>query len=333
METENYLTPNIYICKSTYQPRGICYGKVCRKRSMTVRSTSPLTNINMYINGGKADNSMVSANQTVEINAYICTEGDKPQTVTAYILENGKDAACLKSYPPCSDIVALTLAARWERSGDYIKAELPLPEHCGVENFRTDFSDYAFRFDYPAHIGHSDGENLKLTFDDGGLIYHKTRLDRKYLIPGCEVVISFKLTGFNEYQPFAFYRFETNIFTTAEILGCGIVGEEKVYKNILKPELGYTYENVAIEGGKGAEVEDEWIYNTDFRYLVRYRDKNYWLRTSDFHIYKPGDTAAVIRSANAMPLTPEEPSHIGVGDTLSENNDMIVPEHFFGGLI
>lgn len=98
----------------------------------------------------------------------------------------------------------------------------------------------------------------------------------------------------------------------------------------LKGAIAYP---MAIEGGEGAKAKDEWIYNTAFRYLVRYRDKNYWLRTSDFHIYKPGDTAVIIRSANAMPLTPEEPSHTDVGDTLSENNDMIVPEHFFGGLI
>lgn len=333
MITASYLTPNIYICKSVFQPRGICYGKVCRQRSIRVRETGPLANISMYVDGQKADTRAVSARQTVEIDAYMTTDEDKPQTVTAYILQDGKDPACLKSFPPCSDIYALNTAARWNRDGDYIKAELPLPEHCGVEHFRTDFSDYSFRFDYPAHMGHSDGENLTLTFDDGGLIYHKTRLDRRYLIPGCEVAVSFKLAGFEEYQGFAFYRFETNIFTTAKILGCGIVEKQKVYKNILKPELGYTLEYIAVEGGEGAVAEEEWIYDTRFRYLVEYRGENFWLKTSDFYVYQPDDTAAIIRSIDELPLTPEEPSYKDVKNTLSEDNDIIVPEYFFGGLL
>ncbi|PLX66000.1 MAG: hypothetical protein C0602_12775 [Denitrovibrio sp.] len=331
MASENYITPNIYICKAVYEPRGICYGKVCRKRSMSIRNSGVLSNIRMFVNGMRAETSVVSARQKTDIDVYLSTHEDKPQTVTAFILQDGADPECIKAYPPCSNIEALTLGAKWHRSGDYITAELPLPEHCGVEYFRTDFSDTAVRMDYPSHIGEADGENVQLTFDDGGVVYHKTRLDRQYLVPGYEVSVSFKLAGFDEFQPFAFFRFETNIFTTAKVLGCGLVQKEKVYQNILKPDTSYTYEYVCKDGGEDVTAKPEWIYDTRFRYLIEYRDKRYWLRSSDFASYEAGETVAVIRSTDKMPLTADTmPSNKDVKNTMSEDNDIIVSEHFYG---
>ncbi|PLX68631.1 MAG: hypothetical protein C0603_05620 [Denitrovibrio sp.] len=218
----------------------------------------------------------------------------------------------------------------WSRVGSEIIALLPLPEHCAVEKFLTSYPDNALSYSTPSHVGETDGESLALTFDAGGYVPHKTHLDDTHLIPGEVVSVSYKVNGFEEYHLLGVIDFQTNIFTTATFIGCGLVDRVKVYNNPAQPELGYTYEYQPSEGGIGVQLSDEWIFDTRLRFAVEYRGEVYWLKSVDSSVYELDSRVTVIRGINESPLIPDQNlDQTCTTDTLSETNDRITQDYFY----
>jgi len=328
--TNRYKPLDIFICKETYEPKGICYGKTCKPKNLSVKDEILTEMIRVFVNGVPVSDNKKITGRRLTINTYIAKEGFDTQTMTAYILPEGKDTLCLFASPACVDIDTLDADTKWHRTGNDIVAELPLPDNCGVEKFHTVYATGVSSETTPSHIGTADGETVSLTFDDGGLILHKTDMGRKQLIPGSLVTVSYKLKGFKELYPFTIFDFQTNIFTSATFTGCGLVEKIKVYKDPARPELGYTYEYNPVEGGIGKTLIDEWIFDTRLRFAVEYRGETRWMKTTDFAKYKIGYRVAVVKSINNAPLTPKaDITQADSSETISETNDIIVSELFY----
>ena len=325
MITSEYSAQTIYICRSVFRPKAVCYGKVCRPAETRVKNTLTTDTVSLYINGVPFS---TAGTKRVNVDVFI-TKSSEPQNITVYILPEKSDPSCLTLFPPCSTAETLSDVAPWKREGDYIAAELPLVEHCGVESFRTDYTKEAFRLETPARKGHADGRKVTLTFDAGGYIKHRTRLDRQYLVPGYDIYVSFKMNGLGTYSTFAFFSFQTNIFTSAVVKGCGLAEKKKFYTDPHKPELGYYYQYVPAEGGEGALPKPEWIYDIRFRYMVSFKGADYWIKPAAFAVFSPGDRAAIIKGG-VFPMEPDpEADSSCVKDTLSEQSDRIVSEYFY----
>lgn len=326
-----YLTPDIFLCRQFYEPKGICAKKVCKAKKLKYKTVTLTQHIKVYCNGVLISDTEKMAGIRTEIDAYMVQDGAQDQEMTVYMLTEGDNPACMTGFPPCSDISAPDADVKWALDGQYIQAQLPLPDSCGVEKFMTVFSEESVRYDTPGHLGGADGEDVSLTFDTDGYLSHKTAISGTDLIPGKNVSVLYKLKGFSEYHPLAYIDFQTNIFTSAVLIGAGIVTKEKVYEYPERPDLGYTYEYVPSEGGIGSTLSPEWIYDTSLRLAVEYREETYWLRPADFTDFKIGGRVTVIKSTDILPLEPSENiTDKDSADTLSEDNDMITQDYFFG---
>ncbi|MGD9808890.1 MAG: hypothetical protein AB7E76_10765 [Deferribacterales bacterium] len=329
--SERYLTPNIYICKDRYYPKGICYGNKCSSTGLTVTEKDITETVSMYVGGRKiADITSITARQ-INIRVNLSPAGGTARRITAYLLPNGSGEECMLASPPCREIDTDS-GVKWYEDGDFITAELPLAEHCAVNKFQTTYSSGTIRTDTPTSIGEADGESVTLTFDDGGKTLHKTSISEKYLIPGKETAVHYGLRGVDGYHYLAIIDFQTEIFTSAEFAGCGLVKREKVYKNPSRPELDYTYEYVPYAGGIGKTIRKEWSYDTNYRICVAFRGKHYWIKSTDHAPYEIGQRVFIMKGTSDMPLIPDESSSRNASDTLSEYDDVAVPEHFYSGV-
>lgn len=330
MRNDRYLTPDIFICRDTYEPKGICAKKVCRPKSIQTDDVTLTKRVKVFCNGVLVSDDTNITGKRLEISPYLTTESALEQEMTVYILADGADPVCMASYPPCTDIDALETGVDWRFDGEYIRAELPLPEHCAVESFMTIYSDRAASYTTPGHTGVADGENISLTFDEGGYVSHKTSVHKPLMIPGETVSVSYKLRGFAEYHAFAFIDFQTNIFTSAFFAGAGIIEKVKVYKNPARPEDGYTYADTPVDGGLGSRVKPEWIYDTRLRFAVEYRGETFWMRPVDLADYRIGDRVAVVKSIDKAPLKPSDGiTQEDAAEKLSVSDDRIVQELFY----
>lgn len=327
---ERYQTPNIFLCTEAYHPKGICYGKSCRPKKMTITEEVLSSTVKTYVNGVLKNSEETITGRQISIEPYLVPEGAEEYSMNVYLLAEGSKPECMLAYAPCTDLTGAETDISWQRDGDDIRAELPLPDHCGVEKFLTTFPEGTLRYETPGHIGEADGENVILTFDAGGYVRHKAPLDDTLLIPGQTVSISYKLRGFAAYYPFALYRYETEMLTTVTVRGCGLVKKVKVYRNPAKPDEGYTYEYAAYEGGEGYTISTEWLYETTLRYLAEYLGELYWIKPSDTYPYAVGETAALVKDVSEA-----EASHnINVtSDVLAEEIDedkaLIIPLRFY----
>jgi len=325
---ERYLTQNIYICKDNYQPNGICYSKLCKQDSLTVTENILSRRVKVFVNGVPFSSEEYVYSRLLQVDAYLTNGKHEEQEIKVYIQPNSEEG-CNEAYPPCSDITDKR-KTEWRVSADRLTAKLPLVESCSVEGFRTNYSEGVVRYDTPPCIGTADGREISLTFDSGGYTEHETRLDRKYLIPGIPADVFYKLKGISDYRYLGSINFQTEIFTSAKIIGCGLVEKFKVYKNPASPEEGFHYEYLPAEGGEGEIPEAEWIYDRRFRYLVEYFNETYWIKPVDFCGYKNGDYAAILKSVSKLPLSPSEDiTDADSADTLSEENSRIVQELFY----
>lgn len=318
---------NIYICKETHEPKGICYSSDCTHKSLSVKTETLKEHVSVYLSGSiKLDADYISAVRTV-IDAYISNGSPEQVQADVFILPSGSSPSCMISTPPCS--TNYSAEAKWYREGDYIYAKLPLVKHSALQLFRTIYDSERTSYTTPKNIGEADG-SLTLTFDDGGFTYHKTALNDTLLTPGNQVHVSYKMRGLPDYQHLSFIDFQTNIFTSGTFLGCGLVKKQKKYNNPLKPDEGYTYEYIPYAGGEGETFLDEWSMSTDYRILVGYRGNSYWLKTFDFSPYSIGDNVFIMKKASSLPLIPDPLiTNSCTKDELSENSDYVVQELFY----
>ncbi len=301
---DRYQTLDIYICKETYEPKGICYGKTCKPKSISETEETLSKTVKTYVNGVLVSEYEHITARHIQVDAYIALVGFDNLNIAAYILPNGADEACLLSTPSCSEFDPLEADVKWSRSDDNILAVLPLPEHCAVEKFLTIYPDNTQSYTTLHTSGKLTVSRWHSHSMTAATYCTKCHWIKKRLIPGELVSVSYKLNGFSEYHLLGVIDFQTNIFTRAKLVGHGLVEKIKVYNNPAKPELGYSYEYRPVEGGIGKALEDVWIYDTRLRFAVEYRGEVYWLKSVDFSRYEPDSKVTIVRSIHEAPITP-----------------------------
>jgi len=327
---ENYSTFDIFLCKTPYTPKGICYKKICKPKDMNISREDIAERVRLFVNGLLVKDTTFISGVRLKISTYLKNEQTEDVfEMTAYILPEGETEQSMLASPPCSETDVLETNADWQTSGEDIECRLPMIYSCSVENFLTLYADVK-RYDTPSHIGEADGKTPELTFDQGGYILHKTDMAAKFLIPGEMVTISYKLDGVEGYHLFASYDFQTEIFTSAEFLGCGPVSQTKKYHNPAKPEEGYSYVYTPVEGGIGYEFEDKWLFDTRVRAAVLYRGKIYWLKISDGTKHALGSRVFIAKKMADLPILPHENfDQSCCTKELDEEKDMVVQEFFY----
>ena len=70
----------------------------------------------------------------------------------------------------------------------------------------------------------------------------------------------------------------------------------------------------------------------NYRICVEFRGRRYWIKSTDHAPYEIGQRVFIMKATSDMPLIPDESSNRNASDTLSEYDDMAVPEHFYSGV-
>jgi hypothetical protein len=269
--------------------------------------------------------------ETVSVTAYLIDEDGGEYAVNLFLLPQDKTER--EFTPPCADYTDEDTRSPWERSGDRITAKLPEIRTCGVTALLSYYSEAGLSETGINPIGEIASAFPEYTHNVDGHIPFSTSLAGTLLVPGRTVSVYFRMYDLPEEYFLGSYNFQTDIFTGTKLLGCGVVVRRKVYKDKNDPEKGYTYEYVPIKGGIGSELNDEWLFSSKLRWCVEYFGERYWLRSVYPCRLPLGSFVAVAKDMTLPRTCDTDISNLNTKFTLSESDDMLVPEIFYQGAL
>lgn len=323
---EDYSTINVWLAPAEYTPSGICYPDKCVSahiRTSVVRDEPPLTAV---VNGMPSGFSF--SHETLAVSAYITEEDSGEYVLNVFLLPSDKTEK--EFTPPCADYADADVNSDWERISYRLRAYLPQIRTCGVTSFTTYYTGSGFAVTGVSPTGEIRSAVTEYTHNEDGHIPLETQLTSGLLIPGRTASVFFRMYDLPEEYYLGSFNFQTDIFTGATVIGCGVVTRRKVYKDKNKPEKGYTYEYVPIKGGIGSNLQDEWLFDKNLRWCVEYFGKRYWLKSAYPCRLANGSFAAVAKNFSLPRDCDPDIDSSCVKTTLSEANDRIVPEKFYG---
>ncbi len=318
--TEEYSSVSAWLCPAQYTPSGMCYPDRCVSTyvSTSVVNDEPL--VSDWLSIGF---------ETISVNVYLIEEDGGEYVVNLFLLPAGKTEK--EFTPPCAEYTDADVDSSWERSGDRITAYLPEINTCGVTALVSYYNDDGIGSTAISPYGEITSAFPEYTHNSDGHIPLSTTLAGTLLIPGRTISVFFRMYDLPEEYYLGSYTFQTEIFTGALLLGCGITVRRKVYRDKNDPDKGYTYEYVPIQGGIGSTLKDEWLFDKNLRWCVEYHGQRYWLKSVYPCRLMVGSFVAVAKNFSLPKVPNVDISDRNTKSTLSESDDFIVPEIFYGG--
>jgi hypothetical protein len=320
--TEEYSSVGVWLCPAEYTPSAMCYPDKCVSSYIKTSVVQDVPPVSGWLSIGF---------ETISVTAYLVEEDGGEYIVNLFLLP--KDKTEKEFTPPCADYTDENTHSGWERNGDRITASLPEIRTCGVTALLTYYSSTGFSETAINPTGEITSSFPEYSHNIDGRIPLSTSLTGTLLVPGKTVSVYFRMYDLPEEYFLGSYNFQTDIFTGAKLLGCGVVVRRKVYKDKNDTDKGYTYEYVPIQGGINSTLKDEWLFSKNLRWCVEYYGERYWLRSAYPCRLPAGSFVAVAKGMNLPRIPDTAISNLNTKRTLSESADMIVPEIFYQGTI
>ncbi|QAR34098.1 hypothetical protein EP073_11995 [Geovibrio thiophilus] len=286
---------NVYLSRENWQPEGLC----------TVRGRSDGTEFS------EAEGSLALPKI---LDVYLDSDGTAHADSMSVLLSDGTESdEFLLHNPPCAKSPVRKGSLSYAAEDGELVFSFPRLAFSGLSRYVIRFGAASVSYLTPARIGEITGtapgftgsspETLTLRFTDTGIA------------PGETASVSFTLLGGGEELMYRSSVFETSVWTSAKITGCGLYKDDAFY-----------------EGGEGAEFDGERFTHEDFRWAVEFRGMPYALKAADFTRFVMNERAAVVKNGlgGSAPTTGKASSG-SVRDVLEEG-DMIVPFVFYGGV-
>lgn len=318
--TEEYSSVGVWLCPAEYNPSGMCYPDRCVSTYISTNVVNDTPPVSDWLSIGF---------ETLSVNAYLVEEDGGEYVVNLFLLPTGKTEK--EFTPPCADYTDADVDSPWERSGNSITAYLPEINTCGVTALVSYYSAAGMGTYTVNPTGGITSAFPEYTHNRDGNIPLSTTLTGTLLIPGRTVSVFFRMYDLPEEYYLGSCAFQTDIFTGALLLGCGITVRKKVYRDKNDPDKGYSYEYVPIKGGIGSSLKEEWLFDRNLRWCVEYYGKRYWLKSVYPCRTAVGSFVAVAKSFSLPRVPDADISNLNTKRTLSESGDFIVPEIFYGG--
>ncbi|WP_022852021.1 hypothetical protein [Limisalsivibrio acetivorans] len=289
---------NVYLCPDPWEPSGICVKNACsRGISYSVENRSLLSGVDeRYL--------------PLTVNAEIGRRGNEGSAGIHTVL---RDKNCLDVIPfsPCGSILPENRRISYYYSDSKLAYYINMPDICGLESVSIVWGKDSFTIHTPSSSGEITGRNPGYVWSDTETFYINPR--DKYPVPGTSVTVNLKLkNGASIYYASSF--FETELFTSAVTVGCGLWSD-----------------GVFLEGGEGVEFNGEWVGSSDLRWLVDFRKKRYALKPSDYFDYGLDSRVCIGKGIIGSGLQPLGSfSSASVRETLDEEADLILPVALYG---
>lgn len=325
-----YTLINVYMCASPFIPSGICYPEKC------------VTNgVSMSKKVGSADNAVFSSGfsssvlssdfitEAVSISVYLSDEDDE-YTADVFIVPSEGDAMCLLRGLSCTAVTDAEADVSWEREGGSIRVKFPQIRSCGLKSIKTLFREGLISIKETNGQGEITSSLPVFTNNSDGYLDYTVSLSDTKLLPGMRSYVYYRMDGYEDEFLLGSYSFQTDIFTSAVIVGCGLTEKLKVYDDPSDPDSAYSYVHTPVEGGIGHSLADEWLFDTSLRWCVEYYGENYWLKSSFPCRLSNGTRIGILKSVSSLPDTIDTEITSTMAKTeLSEASDRIVPDYFY----
>lgn len=329
--TGEYSLFNVFICASPYAPSGICYPEGCLSGYLTLKTEDTGFRNVLFSSGLSASAASSSfTGENISVTVYLSGEDDGGYSADLFLLPDGRDASCLVSGLSCTAVADAESDTAWERDGSSIRVKFPQIRSCGLTSLKTVHRAGVVTVSEMNGRGEITVSYPVFTNNRDGYLDYSVPLTTSALLPGMKSVVYYRMEGHDEDFYLGSYSFQTDIFTSAGIVGCGLTERLKIYDDPTDPDSGYSYAETPVEGGIGHVMNDDWLFDTRLRWCVEYYGKNYWLKSAYPCRLSNGTRIGILKSANSLPYTPETEITSSMAETeLSETNDRIVPEYFY----
>ncbi len=288
---------NLYLSRENWRPEGLC----------TVKGRS--TGIEFDDTDGIQGLAF-----PLFMDVYMDQDGTAHADAMTVLLSDGTESEeFLLHNPPCAKSPLRKGALSYSAEEGELVFSFPRLAFSGFGGYVIRMGEGSVSYITPGRIGEinrtvpeytgSSPENFRLMFSDTGVA------------PGETVSVMFTLAGSAEEFIYRSSVFETSVWTSAVIAGCGLYRDGAFY-----------------EGGEGTEFEPERFAHSDFRWAVEFRGQPYALKAADFTRFLIGERAAVVKNGlDGNAQTTGKASQASARDTLDED-DIIVPFRFYGGV-
>ncbi|MGE4317581.1 MAG: hypothetical protein AB7E96_01645 [Deferribacterales bacterium] len=329
--TEKYSKFSVWMCKSPYVPSGICYPEKCVSSAVSVKSEKNDEPVAFSLNGADTD-YFGFFEEKYSVKVYLLNDDDGEYIADLFLIPEDRDEMCLLSGLACTQIADPNADAPWQRTGNTITVKLPKIRACGLNSLKTIYSESKTSFKTISGLKAIESPLPQCIHNTGNYLLHETQLSDDSLIPGARIAVYYRMDGHDDYFSLGSFSFQTDIFTSAVLLGCGLVEKVKVYNNPARPQDGYEYVYTTIQGGVGSTLKEEWLYDERLRWCVSYYGEKYWLKSVFPCFIQNGTRVGILKSVTSLPMTADTDIDSGmVRTTLYETSDRIVPEYYYGG--
>lgn len=285
---------NVYLCKDRWEAEGIC----------TVKGRS--TGIEIYENA-----SLAVFGFPRFMDVYLDPDGNAYADNINMLLSDGAESEeFLLHNPPCSPSPVRKGRLSYTADDDEAVFSFPRLGFCGLDKYVIRYGLGTIAYLSPANLGEIESSVPRYTGNPTEEV--KVSLNGTLLTPGETVSIAFTLLGEERELMYRSEIFETSVWTSAVVTGCGLYADGGFY-----------------EGGRGVSYDEDRFNHGDLRWEVDYRGTAYALKASDFTAYSIGERAAVVKNGlDGNAPTTGRASVSGVREELT-NEDIIVPFAFF----
>jgi hypothetical protein len=286
---------NVYLSKDRWEAEGIC----------RVKGRSNGTEF--------IDNATASVMWPKILNVYLDSDGNAYADNFTILLSDGTESEeFLLHNPPCSPSPVRKGKLTYRAEGDEAVFSFPRLGFSGFEKYVIRYGSGTIAFLSPANLGEITATVPRYTGEATEEI--KVSLNGTLLTPGETVSVAFTLLGSGGELMYRSEIFETSVWTSAMVIGCGLYESDRFY-----------------EGGEGYSFDENRFIHENLRWLVEYRGSSYALKASDFTAYSIGERVAVVKNGlNGNALTTGKALSSSVREELYDN-DIIVPFDFYHG--
>ena len=287
---------NVYLSRDKWQPEAICIER----------------GVDKGIEFGE-EFTLFSSGMLSFVNVYMDSTGEAHADSLSILLSDGKirDEYLLYN-PPCSRTPALkgNLSYTTNEEEEQIAFSFPRLAFSGFDKYTLTMGGNT-SFVTPPSIG----EIVRRTPDYTGKTPETftCSFSEKAVAPGETVSVAFNVLGSQEEILYRVNLFETPVWTSGIVVGCGLFDGESFY-----------------EGGEGTSFDEDVHTNVDLHWAIEFNGRTFAVRPSDFTVYGLGERVAIVKKGlKGNTLSTGKASSASVRDEL-DSDDLIVPFSFYG---
>lgn len=309
------LTLNVFMCPDPWQPRAVCDGATCtasiRTETKYKRKSSNRVTVSYRVANLQTVKEVDVPNVS-EKRLYVYQPIAKDSShagkklVQQYLFKDTVTSPYCVVGRVCSEIEKTIFT--WHRTeADNVKVEIPVPQFCGLQNLFIIYQNGSYREIFPNHNGEIVSDTMQLAM--GSPYYEKYLGIEALIIAGNSYPVYYRSVAPRDLDHYlGYFRFETELLTSAEVVGCGVYRDGEW-----------------VKGGEGQGWDDFYALESDFVWILKYRGYLYKVKPLDNTAWSVGSVIYIGKNILSQSVfTSDEMNESAISESLFDS-DSILP--------